>query len=61
MKKTALAPIEVEILLRRRSAQEIETNSGMKLLRKNSLYIMYKLVHIYCMYFSNALYLHSQN
>ena len=58
---TVLALIVVEILLCRGSARKIETDSGNKLLEKSYSYIMYKLVHIYCMYFSNALYLHSQN
>ena len=61
MKTNAIAPIVVEILLCRGSAQKIVTDSGIKLLKKLALHIMYKLVLIYCMYFSNALYLHSQN
>jgi len=33
LKTVPLAPIEVKILLRRGSAQKIETNSGIKLLK----------------------------
>ena len=60
MKTNALALLSTVSLVPGFVTRDI-VDSRIKLLEKLILYIMYKLVLIYCMYFSNALYLQSQN